>query len=94
MLTAVASSSNQSHPVQNSEVLDDGLTTDRKVAGQRRRGRFSTDGQPLQEDSSRGIGERCEDFGDVAHGESKSGVSRLAITYVPIAATTLFQPLE
>ena len=94
MLTAQTTSSNQSHSVQHGEVLDHGLTADRKVTGESSRRRFSSNREPLEEVSSGGVSERAEYFGDVAHGESMSEVSWLAMTYLTNSATTPVQPLE
>jgi hypothetical protein len=94
MLTAVAAPSNQSHPVEHGKVLHDSLTANWKVPGESRGGSFTSDREPLEKVSSGGVGERGENFGDVTHGESKSAVSWLAMTYLTNSAITPVQPLE
>lgn len=94
MLSTAAAPSNQSHPVEHGKVLHDGLTANWKVPGESCGGRFASDGEPLEKVSPGGVGQRGENFSDVTHGESKSAVSWLAMTYLTNSATTPVQPLE
>lgn len=94
MLSTVTTPSNEPHSVQHSEVLHDGLTAYGKVTGESRRRRLAPKGEPLEKIAPRGVGERREDFSDVAHDRLFCGVSRVANTYFSISVMTLFQPFE
>jgi hypothetical protein len=70
MLSAVTTSSNKAHTAQHAEVLHHGLTADRKIAGESRRRRLTSNRDPLEEVSSGGISESAENLGYVAHVDS------------------------
>lgn len=83
----------KSHSIEYGQMLGHGLTTDREVLGQGRRGRFTARGEQFEQIATGRVGERRQHLGD-AHDEETSGSSSLPMTYSANFAITPVQPFE